>query len=144
MKGFVLGSFKGFEGIEELNIPFYVSRVSAGFPSPADDHLHKKLDLNELVIKHPAATYFVRVEGDSMRDAGIFSNDILVVDRALTPKNHDIIVCVVNGEFAVKRFRRQNGHVSLLSENPDYKPIKVSEEMEFQAWGVVTYVIRKT
>jgi DNA polymerase V len=144
MKGFVLGRFKGFKSIPELNIPFYISRVSAGFPSPADDHIHKKLDLNELVIKHPAATFFVRVEGESMRDAGIFHDDILVVDRALNPRNHDIIVCVINGEFAVKRFQRQKGHISLFSENPDYAPIKVTAEMDFQVWGVVTYVIRKT
>jgi DNA polymerase V len=144
MKGFVLGRFKGFRNIPELNIPFYISKISAGFPSPADDHIHKKLDLNELVIKHPAATFFVRVEGESMRDAGIFHNDILVVDRALTPKNNDIIVCVINGDFAVKRFRRHNGHISLLAENPNYEPIEVAEEMEFQTWGVVTYVFRKT
>lgn len=144
MKGFVLGRFKGFKNIPELNIPFYISKVSAGFPSPADDHIHKKLDLNELVIKHPAATFFVRVEGESMRDAGIFHNDILVVDRALTPKGNDIIVCVINGDFAVKRFVKNNGHISLLSENSDYAPINVTAEMEFQVWGVVTYVFRKT
>jgi DNA polymerase V len=144
MKGFVLGRFKGFESIPELSIPFYISRISAGFPSPADDHIHKKLDLNELVIKHPAATFFVRVEGESMREAGIFHNDILVVDRALNPMNNDIIVCVINGDFAVKRFRRHNGHISLLAEHPDYAPIEITAEMEFQVWGVVTYVFRKT
>jgi len=144
MNGFILGQFKGLSDIPGLEIPFYVTRVSAGFPSPADDHIQKRLDLNELVIKHPAATFFVRVEGESMRDAGIFHNDILVVDRALTPKNQDIIVCVINGDFAVKRFQRQNGHISLLAENPSYRPIEVTAEMEFQVWGVVTYVIRKT
>ncbi|TVM02595.1 MAG: peptidase S24, partial [Candidatus Brocadia sp. WS118] len=120
------------------------TRVSAGFPSPADDHIQKKLDLNELVIKHPAATFFVRVNGDSMKNAGIFHDDILVVDRALDPKNNDIIVCVLNGEFAVKRFVKNKRRIVLYPENPDYTPIEVTEEMEFQVWGVVPYVIHKT
>lgn len=144
MNGFILGQFKGLSEIPGLEIPFYVTRVSAGFPSPADDHLEKKLDLNELVIKHPAATFFVRVSGDSMKNAGIFHGDILVVDRALDPKSNDIIVCVLNGEFAVKRFVKEKRRIVLYPENPDYAPIEVTEEMEFQVWGVAPYVIHKT
>ena len=144
MNGIILGQFKGLSDIPGLEIPYYITRVSAGFPSPADDHIQKKLDLNELVIKHPAATFFVRVNGDSMKNAGIFHDDILVVDRALDPKNNDIIVCVLNGEFAVKRFVKNKKRIVLYPENPDYTPIEVTEEMEFQVWGVVPYVIHKT
>lgn len=144
MNGFILGKFKGFKNIPELDLPFYITRVSAGFPSPADDHIESKLDLNKLVIKHPAATFFVRVAGNSMTGAGIFHDDILVVDRALNPKDNDIIVCVLNGEFAVKRFVKIKKRIVLYSENPDYEPIEVTEGMEFQVWGVVPYVIHKT
>ncbi|TVM02525.1 MAG: peptidase S24 [Candidatus Brocadia sp. WS118] len=144
MNGIILGQFKGLSDIPGLEIPYYITRVSAGFPSPADDHIQKKLDLNELVIKHPAATFFVRVNGDSMKNAGIFHDDILVVDRALDPKSNDIIVCVLNGEFAVKRFVKDKRRIVLYPENPDYMPIEVTEEMEFQVWGVVPYVIHKT
>ncbi len=126
-----------------LKIPLFAARISAGFPSPADDYLDKKLDLNELLIRHPAATFFVRVKGNSMEEANIFDGDILIVDRSLTPKNNDVIVCVLNGEFAVKRYVKRGNEIWLFSGHPDYKPIRITEEMDFQVWGVVPYVIHK-
>jgi DNA polymerase V len=124
-----------------LKIPFFVSKVPAGFPSPADDYLEKKLDLNQHLILHPAATYFVKVTGDSMIEAGIHSGDLLIVDRALEAKDKNVVVAVVNGELTVKRFRRVKGKISLVPENPKYATLEVSEDNNFEIWGVVTYVI---
>jgi DNA polymerase V len=126
-------------------IPSPLSLIPAGFPSPADDFLEPSLNLHELMIKHPAATFFVKVVGDSMQGAGIHCGDILVVDRSLEPHDGKIVVAVINGEFTVKRIRRQaDGKLFLLAENPDYPPLQVSEESNFQVWGVVTYAIHKT
>ena len=122
-------------------ISFFDSPIYAGFPSPADDFLEKKLDLNEYLIKNPAATFFIRVRGSSMIQAGIFSGDILIVDRSLEPENNAIVVVVIDGEFTVKRLQTSGGQIRLIAENRNYKPIKVTEEMEFQVWGVVTNVI---
>jgi DNA polymerase V len=127
----------------KYSIPYFVSGVAAGFPSPAEDYMEKPLDLNELVIKHPFATFFVRVEGDSMKNAGIFSDDILVVDRSLEAQNGKIIVALLNGEFTVKRLLKTAQGITLCPENESFSPIKVTPESEFQVWGVVTYVIHK-
>lgn len=124
-------------------IPSFLSAVRAGFPSPAEDYIEKKLDINELVVQHPAATFFVRVEGDSMVDAGIRSGDILVVDRSMEAKSGKIVVAVVNGEFTVKRLKMDSKGVFLLPENPRYPPIKVEEGSECSVWGVVSYIIHK-
>lgn len=124
-------------------LPVFLAGVSAGFPSPADDYVEKRLDLNDLMVKHPEATFFVRVEGESMRDAGIRSGDILIVDRSLEPGHGKIVVAVVNGEFTVKRMHVGPKGVELHPENAAYEPIKVSPESEFQVWGVVTYVLHK-
>ncbi len=125
----------------ELKRPLFLSEVPAGFPSPADDYIEQKLDLNRHLIKHPAATYFVRVSGDSMIEAGIHSKDILIVDRALEPKDKSVIIAVLNGELTVKRFRNIEGKVFLYPENKNYAPIPITEETNFENWGVVTYVI---
>lgn len=125
-------------------IPLFCTGVQAGFPSPADDHIEQQLDLNELMIQHPAATFFVRVEGDSMRDAGILSGDILVVDRSLEPTHGKIAIAIVNGEFTVKRIRLSKEGLYLVPENEAFPVIKISPESDFQIWGVVTYVIHKT
>jgi DNA polymerase V len=117
---------------------------SAGIPFSADDRIESRIDLNKLVIQHPAATFFVRVGGHSMKDAGILHNDILVVDRALDVKNNAIIVCIVNRDFAVKRFYKKGENITLYSGHPDYQPIEVTPAMGFQVWGVVSYIIRKT
>lgn len=127
-----------------LTCPAYTSAISAGFPSPADDYIEKNLDLNEMMIHHPAATFFVRVEGDSMKDGGIQSGDLLVVDRAVEAVDGKIVVAILNGEFTVKRIWIRGSQIRLLPENPQYSPINIEEGSDFQVWGVVTYVIHKT
>ncbi len=125
------------------NINLYASPVNAGFPSPATDYVEDKLDLNEHLVKHPAATFFVKASGDSMAGAGIFNGDILIVDRSLKPASSSIVIAVLNGDFTVKRLRMSKGKVSLLPENPRYKPVEINENSGFSVWGVVTYVIHK-
>ncbi|NKB66066.1 MAG: translesion error-prone DNA polymerase V autoproteolytic subunit [Candidatus Latescibacteria bacterium] len=122
-------------------IPFFDCQVPAGFPSPADDYLEQTLDLNELLIEHPVATFYVRVEGDSMEGAGIHSGDILVVDRALEPDHNRIIVALLDGAFTVKRMLRRQGRVFLAPDNPTLDILPVDESMNFEVWGVVTYAI---
>lgn len=129
------------ERIIEYKIPFFLESVSAGFPSPADDYMEGKLDLNDLLVKNPAATFFVRVTGDSMTGAGIHSEDILVVDRSVDPKEGSIIIAVIDGELMVKRIRYDKNNLWLYSDNPNYKPFKVTDGMDFDVWGVVRTVI---
>ena len=121
----------------------FITDIPAGFPSPAADSVQQGLDLNQLVIEHPSATFFVRVIGYSMKDIGIYSGDILVVDRSLEPHNNDVVVAIIDGSFTVKRIHIANGKVELIAENSDYKKISVSDGMEPQVWGVVTHVIHK-
>ncbi len=123
--------------------PLFSEMVQAGFPSPAQDHIEKQLDLNEHLVRHPVATFYVRVQGDSMIDAGIKSGDILIVDRSLEPANNQIIVAVLDGEFTVKRFRRRAGKIVLEPANDAYPSITVTPESGFQVWGVVTFIIHK-
>ena len=132
-----------FDHRVKLKLPFFISYIKAGFPSPADDYIEKGLDLNELLVRHEAATYFVRASGDSMMGAGIHDGDILIVDRSLEPQKGDIVIAAVNGELTVKRFDRSGDAVYLHSANERYKPIRVLPEMEFAVWGVVTYVIHR-
>ena len=122
-------------------LPLFVTSISAGFPSPADDYIDKSLDLNEYLVRHPAATFFVRVSGDSMIDAGIHAGDILIVDRAEEAANNKIVIAAVNGELTVKRLRTDKGSVSLVPENDAYSPINITSGMEFEVWGVVMHVI---
>lgn len=126
-----------------MKCPFFAVPVQAGFPSPAEDYLEQNLDLNEYLIQHPAATFFVRADGESMKGAGIHSGDILIVDRALSASNGKIVIAVINGEFTVKRIRMTKDQLFLEPENPDFKPIEVKEGTDFRVWGVVTYVIHK-
>lgn len=126
-----------------LDIPFYQSNVPAGFPSPAEDFMDLDLNLQEYLVQHPSATFCVRVTGDSMQNAGIFSGDVMVVDRALEPKNNTIVLAVLDGEFTVKRIQKKGEELYLNPENTDFKPIQITEEMNFQVWGVVTHVIHK-
>jgi DNA polymerase V len=125
----------------QISLPLFISKVSAGFPSPADDYVEKTLDLNELCVKQPAATFFVRVEGESMLGAGIHPNDILVVDRSIEPVPGRIVVCALNGELTVKRLDCENDQWKLKAENPDYPDIELHEELDMIVWGVVTNVI---
>ena len=128
---------------EPLALPLFGSRISAGFPSPADDYVEDMLDLQKLLVEHPAATFYLRVTGDSMSGAGILSGDILVVDRALEPAHDAIVVASVDGELTVKRLYHRNGWVALVAENPAYAPIEIDEAMDMRIWGVVCGVVRK-
>jgi DNA polymerase V len=125
----------------EVLLPLFLESVSAGFPSPADDYLEAKLDLNKHLIKNPSSTFFVRVTGDSMQDAGIYSGDILVVDRSLTAKDGSIVIAVIDSELLVKRINFIKNKIFLLPENSKYKPIEISGDMNFEVWGVVSTVI---
>jgi DNA polymerase V len=125
------------------SFPLYASKISAGFPSPADDYLELNLNLNQYLIKHPAATFFVRVEGDSMIGAGIHPGDLLIVDRSLQPMDGKIIIAVLNGDLTVKRLKIKDGIYTLIPENKNYAPIQITEEMNFSIWGVVTSVIHE-
>jgi DNA polymerase V len=126
-----------------LNLPLFSSRVSAGFPSPGDDHLEASLDLNQHLVPHPTATFFVRASGNSMINAGINNNDILVVDRSLEPTHGNIIIAALNGELTVKRLHREGQKVILKPENPEYPPIDITEDADFLIWGVVTSVVHQ-
>ena len=124
-----------------INLPLYSCKISAGFPSPADDHLEKNLDLNSYLIKNPTATFFVRVNGDSMINAGIHDNDILIVDRSLKPTHGKIVIAVVDGQMTVKRLYKQSGKLFLIPENKNFKPIEITENMSMEIWGVVITAI---
>jgi len=122
-------------------LPLYQHAISAGFPSPAEDDVEERLDLNELLIKHPSATFFLKVSGSSMIRAGIHDNDILIVDRSLEPAHGKIVIASVNGELTVKRLSCKDKKIELVAENDAYLPIEISEEADFRIWGVVTNVI---
>ena len=124
--------------------PFFLDYVSAGFPSPATDYMESKLDLNEYLIKNSAATFIVKANGSSMNEAGILSDDLLIVDRSLSPHNGNIVIASVFGDLTVKKIRKKNKSFFLVSANNEYPSIEVKEEMECFIWGVVTYVIHKT
>ncbi|MEF9986174.1 MAG: translesion error-prone DNA polymerase V autoproteolytic subunit [Bacteroidales bacterium] len=123
--------------------PMAASGVSAGFPSPAEDYLDGGIDLNKYLIRNPSSTFFVRVDGESMKDEGINNNDLLVVDKSVEPYNGCIAVCYIGGEFTLKRVLIENGKVILMPANNKYKPIVVKEDDEFVVWGVVRYSIKK-
>jgi DNA polymerase V len=127
----------------DLKIPFIPDGVSAGFPSPAADFMETNIDLNEALSENPLATFYIRVNGNSMIDAGINDKDVLVVDRSLEPQNNKIAICFIDGEFTVKRIQLETDCLYLMPENSNYQPIKVTEENELIIWGIVTYVIKK-
>ena len=126
-----------------IELPLLLSEVIAGFPSPADDYIDKKIDLNEQLISNKAATFLVRAYGDSMLDANIKPGDILVVDRSIDARHNSIIIAILNGELTVKRLKQQNGRLFLAPENPEYPLLEITEEISFEVWGVVTYIIHK-
>ena len=129
---------------QNISIPFFLDPISAGFPSPASDYMESKLDLNEYLITHPAATFMVKADGTSMIEAGISSGDLLIVDRSLSPSNGNIVIASIFGDLTVKKLRKKNYSFFLVSANDEYPSIEVKEEMECFIWGVVTYVIHKT
>jgi DNA polymerase V len=119
----------------------FLSSVPAGFPSPATDYVDRNLDLNEFLIKNKPATFVIKVLGDSMVGAGIFSGDYLIVDRSLKAVSGKVILAIINGEFTVKRFLQKGREVVLAPENNKYPDLVIKEEDSFEVWGVVTYVI---
>ena len=123
--------------------PLFMATVPAGFPSPAADYEESKLDLNRHLIKNPAATFFVRVTGDSMVKAGIHSGDLLVVDRSIEPRDKNVVIAVVNGELTVKRIRIRKNRLTLEAENDAYQSQEINDQTEFEVWGVVTNVIHE-
>ena len=128
----------------QIKTPVFLDKISAGFPSPATDYMENKLDLNEHLIKRPAATFIVKASGSSMINADIHSGDLLIVDRSLSPKNNNIVIASIFGDLTVKKIKKKNQSFFLVSANEDYPSIEVKEEMECFIWGVVTYVIHKT
>ena len=126
----------------KLELPLFTSTVPAGFPSPADDHIEGKLDLNEHLVRRPAATFFVRAAGESMRGAGIFDGDLLVIDRGITPQPDDIVIAIVHGELTVKRLQRRDGAWLLVAENPNFPSLPIRDD-GCEIWGVVTHSIRR-
>ena len=122
-------------------LPLFGARIPAGFPSPADDDLEGTIDLNEQLIRHPAATFFLRVQGDSMTGAGIRDGDLLVVDRAREAKSGSIVVAAVDGELTLKRLKIEGERVWLVPEHPDYAPLEIQGEMGLVVWGVVAHVV---
>ena len=118
--------------------------IHAGFPSPATDYMTQAIDLNRELVRHPAATFYGRVVGDSMIDAGVDEGDIVVIDRSLDPRDGDMAVCFVDGEFTLKYLRFHDGGLTLEPANEKYPSIEVDEGSDFKMWGVVTYIIKKT
>ena len=125
-----------------LDLPFVDGGISAGFPSPADDFLDININLYKHLIKNPSTTFYGRVRGNSMIDAGIHDGDLLVIDKSLEPQSDKIAVCFIDGEFTVKRIQIEKDTVWLIAENKDYQPIKVTKENELLIWGIVTNVIK--
>ena len=128
----------------QIKTPVFLDKVSAGFPSPATDYMENKLDLNEYLIKHPAATFIVKASGSSMTNASIYSGDLLIVDRSIVPKNNNIVIASIFGDLTVKKLKKKEKLFFLISANDDYPSIEVKEEMECFIWGVVTYIIHET
>lgn len=138
-----IAAIYGLDRKSKIVRPLLLCGISAGFPSPADDYIDRLLDLNELLIKNPPATFFVRVAGDSMTGAGINDGDILIVDRSIEAANRKIVIAVVNGELTVKRLLKGKNTFRLVAENPDYRPLELNEESQCEIWGVVTSVIHQ-
>ena len=131
------------ENLNTLGAVYFDTGISAGFPSPAEDFKQERLSLDNELIKNKEATFFARVSGQSMIDAGLNDNDLLVIDRSLSPVHNKIAVCFIDGEFTVKRLLIKKGKLWLQPENSDFKPIEITEDNEFVIWGIVTNVIKK-
>jgi DNA polymerase V len=131
------------ENLNTLGAVYFDTGISAGFPSPAEDFKQERLSLDNELIKNKEATFFARVSGQSMIDAGLSDNDLLVIDRSLSPAHNKIAVCFLDGEFTVKRLKVEKDEVWLQPENKNYQPIKITEENDFVIWGIVTNVIKK-
>jgi len=126
----------------ELALPLIEGGIVAGFPSPAQDYIDLKIDLNKALISNPSSTFYGRVKGSSMQDAGILDGDILVIDKSLEPQDGDTAVCFIDGEFTIKYIKIDPDAVYLIPANSKFQPIKITEENNFCIWGVVTYSIK--
>ena len=126
----------------EMELPYVDVGISAGFPSPADDFIELTIDLNKFLVKHKDTTFFARVKGHSMKNAGIYDGDLLVIDKSLPPQDNKIAICQIDGEFTVKRIKIEKDIVWLIAENEEYKPIKVTPENELMIWGIVIHSIK--
>jgi DNA polymerase V len=136
-------SFYTLEQMQLDEIKLAEPMVSAGFPSPADDFVEMELNIHDYIVKNKDATFCVKVEGNSMTKADIHSGDILIVDRSLEPEHNNIVLAVIDGEFTVKRLAVNNGSLYLSPENDNFTPIKITKEMDFLVWGVITHIIHK-
>ena len=134
-------SFLKINSEELKDFPLYENAVQCGFPSPADDFLDLDINLNDYLVKHKSATFCVKVNGSSMNGVGIHSGDVLIVDRAESVKNNSIVLAVIDNEFTVKSIKKNTGKLYLNPANVNYKPIEITEDMNFHIWGVVTFVI---
>jgi len=130
-------------GNQPIHVPLFSHKVAAGFPSPATDYIEDRLSLDEHLIQHRDTTFFVRAKGNSMVGAGIFDNDLLVVDRSLNPVSGDIVIAVVDGDLTVKRLIKRGETITLKAENSRYQEIEFKDGQELQVWGVVTSAIKK-
>ena len=138
-----IDSVMNFINNSNISLPLYSSKVPAGFPSPADDHMEGKLDLNTHLVKHPTATFFVKASGDSMLGAGIHDGDILVVDRSLEPRKGKVVIAAVDGQLTVKRLQKKGSKTFLVPENKKFRSIELNENNDVKIWGIVTNVIHK-
>ncbi len=129
---------------EALLSPYFDNRVPAGFPSPAMDYVEQKLDLNDLLLRHPNSTFIIKVKGNSMTGEGINDEDLLIVDKSIQPAMNQIVLAEINGEYTVKRIEKKKGKLFLVAANKSFEPIAISEENEFMVWGVVTFCIHRT
>lgn len=128
----------------KIDLPFLESLIPAGFPSPADDYMEMSLDLNEKLIRNPSSTFFAQISGSSMINSGIYDGDIVIIDKSLHPKDDSILVCIIDGEFTLKRFKKIDEESAyLMPDNPEFDPIKITKHNNFMIWGVVTYTIHK-
>lgn len=130
-----------FENSREL--PFITSGIKAGFPSPAADFDETRISLDKALVKNPDTTFYAKANGQSMKGAGIDDGDIMVIDRSIEPRNNKIAVCLIDGEFTVKRIKKTKEELLLMPENSDFQPIKINEDNQLVIWGIVTYVIKK-
>src|SRR5665811_962170 len=129
-------------GTKPIHAPLFSHKVTAGFPSPADDYIEGRLSLDEHLISNKDATFFVRAKGNSMIGAGIFDGDLLVVDKSLTPTSGDIVIAIVDGDLTVKRLIKRGGKIILKPENSRCKEIEFKEGQELQVWGIVTSTVK--
>ena len=132
----------GVKQEQALRLRYISEGISAGFPSPALDFQHESIDLNQHLVRHPEATFYGRVKGQSLKDLGIVDGDLLVIDRSLEARNGRLAVCFINGEFTAKRIKIDQQRIYLMPANADYQPIQVKDDDELIIWGVVTYVIK--